>query len=304
MRILIRYGEIGLKSAQVQSKLCDRLKESLQNHLDAQDIDGSIIERDDRIFADVEDEAAADAVLALSKVPGVVSVSPVLEAGEAAMDALESKALDAVTHEMESYSEDERPETFAIDARRAGEHEFTSKDIENRVGDAVRKQFGLDVDLDDPDLTVGIEVRYTNTYIYTQTVTGIGGLPKEERKKVVVLMEDRAATVASYRLMKRGCNVFPVYTGHEADKLDEDMDTLRQFDPDVKLTVMKGKDDAEALEAACDIFEANAVALPYTAEELDEMDTPNIDAELLYPNAGMSEETVMDQYAEILYHRL
>ncbi|MDY6770155.1 MAG: THUMP domain-containing protein, partial [Candidatus Nanohaloarchaea archaeon] len=290
MLILLRYGEIGLKSGPVKKKFRDRLLDRLREQLDYRGIDGDILRREGRIFADVAEEDAADAALALSQVPGVVSASPAVET-TLVLDDIEAGAVELLA--------DRNAETFAVDARRAGEHDYTSKDIEEAVGDAVREQCGLAVDLDDPDVTVDVEARYTAAYLYTETVDGIGGLPIGDENRVAVLFEDRAATVAAFLLMKRGCRVFPVYTGADSDAVSEEMEVLRQFDPGVKLTVMDGKTPAEALDDACDLFDCDAAALPWPSGEL-EQDVPATDVELLFPNAGFPEDEVMDRYAELL----
>lgn len=297
MRILVRYGEIGLKSSQVKTGFVKTLRRNLQHTLDAAGIDGNILKTGGRIFAEVPDEGAADAVLSLSLVPGVVSVSPVMECG-LDLDEIIETGLDVFEQERNNW-EAERDPTFAVSARRAGEHDYTSKDIENELGQRIVDEHGLEVDLDDPDLTVYVEARYKNAYVYTAVVEGTGGLPIDDRNEVAVLMEDRASTVAAYLLMKRGCKVFPVYTGHEADRLEQDMNTLRQFDPGVKLTVMKGEDDAEALEQVCDLYDIDAVALSYTAEDIEDANPPDIAAELLYPVCGLNPEEVLQIYGEI-----
>ncbi len=292
MHILLRYGEIALKSGQVRAGFEDRLRDNLVRALDAAGIDGDILERDGRIFADVPEDDAADAALVLSRVPGVVSVSPVAEAGGRSMDAIITTALSVIAGvEVDS---------FAVEARRAGDHEYSSEDIAEQVGAAIVEETGWDVDLDDPDITVSVEARYTDAFVYTETVEGVGGLPIDTRDAVAVLMSDRRATVAAYRMMKRGCTVHPVYTGREPGRLETDMATLRQFDPDVKLTVMKGADDVAALERAVDLYGCGAAVLPHTVEELVEFDAAAIDAEVLLPNCGMSEEAVLGTYRDIM----
>lgn len=300
MLILIRYGEIGLKSAQVQNKFESVLQQNLQNKLDATDIDGHIVEREGRIFARVDEDVTADAVLALSMVPGVVSVSPVVEAGLSMEEIVDT----GYTVFAEERSINDEVETFAVSARRAGEHEFTSKDIEEELGQRIVDETDLAVDLDDPDLTIYVEARYKNAYVYTRVIEGVGGLPVDDSDRAVILMEDRVSTVAAYLMMKRGCKVYPVYTGHEPDKLEDEMKTLRQFDPEVKLTVMKGKDRDDALEQVCDLFDAGVVVLSYTADEIDDMDLPYLSAEILMPACGMSEEEALEIYADISYVEL
>ncbi len=288
MLILIRYGEIGLKSAQVKKRFEQRLVQRLEGKLSHVRIEGEVFESEGRIFADVPEDGAADAAVALSRVPGVVSVSPVVTTS-LELDDIGEEALELVA--------DRDADTFAVDARRAGEHDYTSSDIEEVVGQRIVDATGLGVDLDSPDVTVHVEARYTNAYLYTETVDGVGGLPVDEENRVAVLMEDRTSTVAAFLLMKRGCTVFPVYTGSDSERIEPEMATLRQFDPDVKLTVLKGAGDGEALDRACDLYDCAAAAIGHTGDELGQ--EPDTDAELLLPTTGMGEEEVLETYREI-----
>lgn len=290
MRILIRYGEIGVKSTQVQRSFLDRLKQNLQAALDASSVDGAVVEAEDRIFAEVDEENAADAAITLAHVPGVVSASPVVTT---------STDMDDILGTCVELAAGTDAETFAVEARRAGDHhDYRSQDIKEAAGDQIREAHGLEVDLDDPDLTVSVEARYQHAYCYTETVEGVGGLPVGEENRVAVLMEDRASTVAAYRLMKRGCRVFPVYTGREPGGLEEEMETLRQYDPGTKLTVLKGEDADEALSTVCDIYDCDAVAFGATTGDLD-AEVPGHEREVLLPNSGVTTEEVLETYAGI-----
>ncbi len=62
---------------------------------------------------------------------------------------------------------------------------------------------------------------------------------------------------------------------------------------------MEGADAETALEGVCDLYGCDAAALGRTTGELDEP-VPDVDAELLFPNAGRDEEAVMAEYQEIL----
>lgn len=287
MLILIRYGEIGLKSSQVRTSFIDRLQHNLEQQLQAHAIPGDIVERDDRIFADVHEEDAADAAIAITHVPGVVSASPTVTS-PLTLDAMAETALQIV---------DQDAASFAVDARRAGDHDFTSNDIEDVVGQAIVDAYDIPVDLDDPAETVGIEARYTTAYLYTETVPGVGGLPIDDDDRVAVLMEDRASTVAAYRLMKRGCTVYPVYAGQHPEDLEQDMTTLRQFDPSIKLTVVKDKTPDAALQHCKELYDCDAVAYGHTTDELDATGNGTV----LYPNSGSTEEAILQEYATIMH---
>lgn len=289
MRLLVRYGEIGVKSSPVKKKFKQRLMERLAEKLSYRGIDGDVVEQERRIFVEVEDEEAADVSIHLSRVPGVVSVSPVVMASLDLEDITE-KAVELMSGVEGS---------FAVDARRAGEHEYTSKEIEDPVGERIVEELGLAVDLDDPGKTVSVEARYMNAYLYTETVDGIGGLPVNRDNRVAVLMEDRVSTVAAFLLMKRGCTVFPVYTGSDSSAVEPEMDLLQRFDPEVKLTVMDGS-GVDALADAADLYGCQAVAVARTADEIWDGDIPESNQEILFPTAGMSEDEALERYSELI----
>ncbi|MFB6167199.1 MAG: THUMP domain-containing protein [Candidatus Nanohaloarchaea archaeon] len=291
MHLLVRYGEIGVKSAPVRRKFEDRLMDNLERKLEWRGVEADIYESEGRILAEVAEEDAADSSMYLSRVPGVVSVSPVLASEGVEMDDIVEAVLELV--------EDMETDSFAVDASRAGEHGFTSEDIEEEVGQAVVEEKGWNVDLENPGLTVHVEVRYTTAYLYTEVVDGVGGLPVSEEDRVAVLLEDRASTYAAFLLMKRGCRVFPVYAGGESGDVEDEMEILRQFDPDVKLTVMD-REGENAVEEAARLYGCDAVAFGDTAEDIDNAPERNVEREVLLPNCGLPEKEVMDGYRGLI----
>jgi thiamine biosynthesis protein ThiI len=97
---------------------------------------------------------------------------------------------------------------FAIKCRRVGKHDFTSQEMAAHCGGVVRKIVLAPVDLTDPDLTIYVEVREDDTYIYHEKIKGPGGLPLGTQGKVVVLLSSGIdSPVATYLMMKRGCEV-------------------------------------------------------------------------------------------------
>jgi thiamine biosynthesis protein ThiI len=97
---------------------------------------------------------------------------------------------------------------FAIKCHRVGKHDFTSQEMAAHCGGVVRKIVLAPVDLTDPDLTIYVEVREDDTYIYHEKIKGPGGLPLGTQGKVVVLLSSGIdSPVATYLMMKRGCEV-------------------------------------------------------------------------------------------------
>jgi thiamine biosynthesis protein ThiI len=128
---------------------------------------------------------------------GVSSVSVIDATVPPRLDAIVAKGL-------ELYREDVRASTsYAVAARRTGEHGFSSQDIRVQLGAALNP-YGR-VQLDDPDLTVSVEVREREAYLFKSRIAGAGGLPLGAQGTAVCLISggfDSAA--AAWLMLKRG----------------------------------------------------------------------------------------------------
>ena len=97
---------------------------------------------------------------------------------------------------------------FAIKCRRVGKHDFTSQEMAAHCGGVVRNVVLAPVDLTNPDLTIFVEVRENDTFIFHEKIRGPGGLPLGTQGKVLVLLSSGIdSPVAAYLMMKRGCEV-------------------------------------------------------------------------------------------------
>ena len=68
------------------------------------------------------------------------------------------------------------------------------------------EHFGVRVDLEEPSVTLGIEIIDSTAYLYTSTCAGPGGLPVGVSGTVRVL-DGPFARLAALLMMKRGCSV-------------------------------------------------------------------------------------------------
>ena len=72
------------------------------------------------------------------------------------------------------------------------------------------------LDLTNPDLTIFVEVRGEDTFIYHEKIPGPGGLPLGTQGKVVCLVSSGIdSPVATYLMMKRGCEVIALYCDND-----------------------------------------------------------------------------------------
>jgi thiamine biosynthesis protein ThiI len=204
--VVVRHGDIGVKSSAVQADMERTLRENVAAMLADRGIDGTVDRDWGRVVVRTsEPDAAADAA---SDTFGVVSASPARSVPPA-LDAITGALADAAR---ECYDGG----AFAVDARRAGSHDFDSHDVNEAGGDAVwsaaADEFDPEVNLDDPDVTFYVEVRDEEAFVFTDHREGPGGMPLGTQAPLVALVSGGIdSPVAAWQAMKRGSPVVPLY---------------------------------------------------------------------------------------------
>ena len=201
--IIARYGEVGIKSNRVRRRFENRLINNIKASIDAE-----VKVYQARIFIFPKD--FDDALEKLERIFGIVSYSP----------AISTKAtFEDIEESLSSYAEKLHDEglldentKFAISCRRVGTHEFSSQEMAAFAGAVVVRKYSSPVDLTNPELTIYLEVRDNEAYIFHEKIPGPGGLPLGTQGKVVSLVSSGIdSPVASYLMMKRGCQVIALY---------------------------------------------------------------------------------------------
>jgi thiamine biosynthesis protein ThiI len=197
--VLVRYGELALKSRRVRAKFTAQLREFILETFQVADMD-CVVEHDGgHLYVYSSDlEAAADR---LRRAFGVVSVSPSVR--------VEATDVGGLVEHVVAYSRNvlEPSASFAIRARRAGTHPFTSMDVAKAAGAAVLDAFdkGVTVDLTGPDVELEVEVRGPVAYLYHRRMAAVGGLPPGSQGKVLCPVRTTDDVLAAWLLMRRGC---------------------------------------------------------------------------------------------------
>jgi len=237
--ILVRYGEIGLKSDRVRSRYERALIDNIKAMLHLHGKEYSRIRRDwGRIFIHSSDEHIADVV---ANVFGVVSASPVTST-EPELGAITQLAADVGEAVIG------KGESFAIRPHKAGIHPFSSEDIGRVCGAAVEERLknrNISVNLTSPDHEIFVEVRQDRAYVYHNIVKGVGGLPLGTQGKVVALISGGIdSPVAAWLMMRRGCEIIPMFydiTPFSDDvmriKATKCIDVLQRWAPNYPMTV-------------------------------------------------------------------
>ena len=210
--VLVRHGEIGTKSEQVGRKMEAQLRDNIAAILADRGFEDRVERERTRLYVRSAPERIEAVTDAVTDTVGVASASPARTTAPT-LDAIgEALGVTARRH----YDGG----TFAVRARRAGgtdAHPFSSEDIEEAGGAAVwraAEDGGVDpaVDLDDPDLTLFVECRADDAYVFVERRDGPGGLPVGTQRPVVALVSGGIdSPVAAWELLRRGCPLVPVY---------------------------------------------------------------------------------------------
>lgn len=192
---LVRYSEIGLKGDRTRSAMERMLIRNIITALRSSGIDAEPIRENGRIFIDCPRGKIQDDLI--SRVFGVKSFSWVEIIDFTDLDDLCSSAYSFFQKMVAG-------KTFAIRARRQGNHPFRSLDIEIKLGDMLRG-ISAGVDLENPQFEVQIEVRNSRAYLFSDIITGPGGLPLGSQSRMLSLVSGGLdSPLAAWYMMKRG----------------------------------------------------------------------------------------------------
>jgi thiamine biosynthesis protein ThiI len=117
--------------------------------------------------------------------------------------------IDAITATVLEAIDGRRFATFAVRTKRADKSfHLPSPEISRIVGTAVETRSGAAVDLENPELTITIEVVPYEAFVALERLPGPGGLPVGASGTVLALLSGGIdSPVAAWRMMRRGCQV-------------------------------------------------------------------------------------------------
>lgn len=279
--ILVRYAEVGLKSPGVRRYFENILIDNILNNLAHREIE-ALVDCDQgriHVFTDKIDEA----VPILTRVFGVASVSPAYTC---------ISDMEEMCSAVAEFSKDYLSEgsTFAVKARREGNHNYTSMDVGREVGSAIflaNQDKNVKVNLSKPDVTFYIEIRKKSARVFTEYIYGPGGLPFGSQGKVVASVETENDALAAWYMMKRGCRTII------AGRPDGPAALLKEWVPNLKIIDCS---ISELLRKENKIF---AAVYGYTLNDLDMIKSTSLSIPVYYPLTGMSDEEIAENIVKI-----
>ena len=248
MEILVRYGEIGLKSEPIRKNLEEILRKNIIKLLRKYEIDCDVKISHRRLLVKINTKGKEDLALKLlKKVSGIVSYSPVYEC-RLDINEIIDYAIQIMKKKLKELNK-ENP-TFAVKTKRSNKQfPFTSMEVNKRVGEAIVEKLGLEVDLENPDITLGIEISKENAYLFTERYEGIGGLPAGSQGRALCLISDGIdSPVAAFMMIRRGCRVVLLHlkiTEEALNKVRKIVEVLSDYDTELEFVVYDFSKDIE-----------------------------------------------------------
>ncbi len=223
---IVRCGEVHLKGMNkpyFERMLVERIQKSLKDFKDIE-----VNRKESLIFVKADESYnQEDVIKKISQVFGVASVSPALET----LPELEDAGAKAVAFMMDKIEKD-GVKTFKVESKRADKNfPIKSPDIARMIGGRILKECGtLKVDVHNPDVVLFVEIRKDNGYVFSEKLSGFGGLPLGTNGKGMVLLSGGIdSPVASWLMAKRGMMIEAVhfhsypYTSERAKEKVEDL---------------------------------------------------------------------------------
>lgn len=247
--ILVRYCEIGLKSTPVRRRFESLLRENILSMFVKDRVEAIMTFGDSRMFFETDDPDRC--VSSLKRVFGVASASIVIPC---------TSNIDDVCKTVAEFSRGRitKGQTFAVRARREGNHQYNSRQVGEKAGSAIfkeNKHLGISVNLTNPDKTFYIEIRNNKGYVFDEYIPCPGGLPIGSQGRLYARLTGERSILSAWMMMKRGCNVW-------VDSKDE---TLERFNPALRVVEeddgLTGKDiQGRVLGMSLDDFDGPVLA--------------------------------------------
>ena len=235
--IIVRFGEMSTKGKN-KKDFINRLASSINKALIKYQDDYKLTKRHDHIYIYLNKEIK-DIVKILKEVPGMYSFSLAYLLEDPELDNLLNKTLELIKQD--------KGNTFKVKTHRIDKsYPYTSDDINRKVAGNILKNTELKVDVHNPEILLGIEIRDDGAYIFTETIKGLGGYPEGSIGRSLMMISGGIdSPVASYLLMKRGIELSfihyasPPYTSSQViEKLKDLLTELLPYQSKINLYII------------------------------------------------------------------
>ena len=203
--IIIKYAELNTKKDNIDFFI-KILRKNIQNTLN--DDTKKITYDHGRMFIESTEDDFEDLLKKVKKVFGIHEINIAYKLDTTDFDTIKDTLADLV--------KDADFNTFKVATKRSDKsYPLDSMEISRLLGGVVLRTLnenGGSVDVHNPEVTINVEVRRGQSYIYFERVKGLGGYPVGSLGKGLLMLSGGIdSPVAGYLALKRGVRIEAIY---------------------------------------------------------------------------------------------
>ena len=201
--IIIKYGELTTKKGNI-NLFINTLSKNIKTYLNDYDYE----EKHDagRMFIIPNNNDYDNILNILTNVFGLHEINIGYETKTRDLEELGNEIIDLL--KLKDFK------TFKVQTKRSDKtYSINSMDISRKMGGIILKNIsGVTVDVNNPDITVNIEIRRDYSYFYFEKINGLGGYPVGVAGKGLLMLSGGIdSPVAGYMAIKRGVKLEAIY---------------------------------------------------------------------------------------------
>ena len=202
--IIIKYAELNTKKDNIEFfiKLLKKNVETVIN-----DKTKKITYDHGRMFIESESDDFDELLVKVQKVFGIHEINIAYK--------LDTTDIEVVKETLAELVKEKEFNTFKVVTKRSDKsYPLDSMEISRMLGGVVLRTLDgkVSVDVHDPEVTINIEIRRGQSYIYFEKVKGLGGYPVGAAGKGLLMLSGGIdSPVAGYLAMKRGVRIEAIY---------------------------------------------------------------------------------------------
>lgn len=242
--ILIKYGELSTKKDNINFFLT-KLKENILESL--KDLEAKVDYDLGRMF--IHSNNLEEVTKRVTSIFGIHEINVCY--------IINSIEFEEVSKNILELLKEKEFTTFKVESKRSNKKiSSTSIDLSKNMGGIILKNIpNKKVDVHQPDLTLNVEYRMTNTLVYFEKIKGLGGYPVGTLGKGLLMLSGGIdSPVAGYLTMKRGVKIEAIYfespphTSIEAkNKVISLARILAEYNHDIQLHIINFTEIQEAI---------------------------------------------------------
>ena len=218
---VIHYGEIAIKGGNrpwFERMLIDNIRDKLKDlkYKELKKISGRFILELEKNSDLNEIEKRLKEVFGLSYFTFAISAK---------------QEINSMKKAIEELIEDDDSKTVRVLTKRSNKQfQIKSEDVNKELGSYLIEKYNKTIDLVDAELSIWIEIVEKYCFVYKKKIPCLGGLPVGVSGKVLSLISGGIdSPVASWMMMKRGCNVKYVHFFNDAINSRQSLEKIKDL---------------------------------------------------------------------------